>query len=101
MNGEFQPARSHLFHYANTAPLAHIAEIIGKIFGGPLGEGGNQDALADFRSLAAKLDRLVNLIFQGADGDPGIQKPGRPDDLLRDQAGAGSFDIKIRERRGR
>ena len=43
-----------------------IAQIIGQILGGAFGQGGDEHALLLFDSLAAKLDRVVDLILESA-----------------------------------
>ena len=62
-----------------------IAKIIGQILGGSFGQGGNQDALVLFHPLAAKLDRVIDLVFQRLDRDLWIKQTGRANDLLDHQ----------------
>ena len=43
---------------------ADIAQVIGQVFGGALGERGDEHALLLLHPLAAELDRVVDLVLQ-------------------------------------
>ena len=46
-------------------------------------------------ALAAELQRLVDLVFERADGDPRIEQAGGADDLLDDERSAGGADVEF------
>ena len=71
-----------------------IAQVVGEVFGGAFGQGGDEDALFLFDPLAAELDRLVDLIFERAYGDLRVEEPGGADDLFGDERGAGGGNIE-------
>src|SRR5437762_13904068 len=64
---------------------ADIAQIIGEVFGGPFRQRCHQNALALFHTLAAKLNRVVDLMLERLDRNFWIEKPGRPNDLFDDE----------------
>jgi len=74
---------------------SHIAQIVSQIFRGSLGQRRHQNALAFFHSLAAKLDRFVDLILKRLDRDFRIEKPRRPNDLLDYERRARRVRIKF------
>ena len=43
----------------------HAAQVIGQVFGGAFGQGGDQHALALLDPLAAEFDGFVDLAFSG------------------------------------
>ena len=71
-----------------------IAEVVGEVFGGAFGEGGDEDALAALDALAAEFDGFVDLAFEGFDGDDGVEEAGGADDLLDDEGFARGGDVE-------
>ena len=74
---------------------ADVAQVIGQVFRGALGQRGDEHALLLLDALAAELDRLVDLILQRPERDLRIEQAGRPDDLLDDQRRARRVDIEF------
>src|SRR5437762_4999628 len=72
-----------------------IAQIIGEIFGCAFRQRCNQNALSLFDPLAAKLDGIVDLMFERLKRNFRIQKPGWPNDLFHHERRARSVHIKF------
>src|SRR5206468_7472016 len=53
------------------------------------------NALALFHALAAKLNRVVDLMLERLDRNFWIEKPGRPNDLFDDERRTRSMDIEF------
>ena len=66
----------------------HIGEIVGQVLRHAFGQRGHQRALPGFDLSVDGFDQIVDLAIYRADEDLRIQKARRPDDLLRDLAGA-------------
>src|SRR5947199_5364959 len=75
-----------------------IAQIISQIFRRAFGQRGNQDAFAFLDSLAAKLDRVVDLMLERLDRDFRVEQSGRPNDLFDNQRRARCLGIKFLQR---
>ena len=43
---------------------ADVAQVVGKVLGGPLRQGGHEHSLAFLDALAAQLDGVIDLVFQ-------------------------------------
>ena len=66
-----------------------FVEIVGQVFGHPLGQGGDQHAIAGGHGLLALGDQVVDLVVRWPDQTRRIEQAGRADDLLgEDTAGA-------------
>ena len=86
--GRAQAAQN--FHALNRVDVAmqiadlqsDIAQVIGEIFRCSFRQRRYQNSLILFHALPAKLDRVVDLIFQGLERDFWIEKSGRPNNLL-------------------
>src|SRR5262249_15752369 len=91
------------FHTLNSVDVAmqithlqsNIAQIICEIFCCSLGERRYKNALAFFYTLAAQLDRLVDLILEWLHRDFRIEKARGPNDLLDHERRARRVHIKF------
>ena len=66
---------------------ADLGVVAGEVFGHALGEGGDEDAFVALGAVADFGEQVVDLAFDGADFDFGIDEAGGADDLLDDDAG--------------
>jgi hypothetical protein len=66
---------------------ADLGVVAGEVLGHALGEGGDEDALVAFGAVADFGEKVVDLAFDGANFDLGIDEAGGADDLLDDDAG--------------
>ena len=66
---------------------ADLGVVAGEVLGHALGEGGDEDALVALGAVADLGEQVVDLAFDGADFDFGIDEAGGADDLLDDDAG--------------
>src|SRR6266699_4049564 len=71
---------------------SNIAQVIGQIFGGAFGQGCHQNSLILFHTLAAQLDRVIDLVLKRLERNFWIEQSGGPNDL---------FDHERRARRVR
>ncbi len=69
------------------AAHADLGVVAGEVFGHALGERGDEHALVAFGAVANLGEQIVDLAFDGADFDLGIDEAGGADDLLDDDAG--------------
>ena len=65
---------------------AEVVIVVGQILGHLLGQAGHQDALVDRNALANLLEQIVDLGAGLAHLDLGIDKAGRANQLLDDEA---------------
>lgn len=77
-----------------------VAEVVGEVFCGAFGEGGDEDALADGDALVAELDGFVYLPLQREEGDFRLQQSGGADELLYDEGLAESSRVEALHRGG-
>ena len=76
-----------------------IAQIIGQIFGRAFRQCRDENALAlFFHALPAKLDRVVDLMFERFERDPWIEKSGRANDLLDHERRARCVRVEFLQR---
>jgi len=74
---------------------AGATQVLAEILGGPFCQSGDQHALAAFDALAAQLDGFIDLAFQRAQGELGIDQAGGADDLFDHQRGAALGGIEV------
>ena len=67
-------------------PDAVLEEVVGEVLGHPLGQGGDQDALAALGPLADLAHQVVDLAGGRLQDDLRVDQAGGPDDLLDDVA---------------
>ena len=72
-----------------------IAQIIGQIFGGAFGQCRDKNALILFHALAAKFNRIVDLLLERFKSDLGIEQSRRTNDLFHDEGCAGRMDVEF------
>ena len=77
-----------------------VAEVVREVFCGALGEGGDEDALADGDALVAELDGFVYLAVQREEGDFRLQQAGGADELLYDEGLAEAARVEALHRGG-
>ena len=63
-------------------PDPGLGQVVGQVLRHFFGQGGDQDLVFAVGLPADLADQVVDLALDGADVDLGIQKAGRPDDLL-------------------
>ncbi|MFM1943705.1 MAG: hypothetical protein RI897_2687 [Verrucomicrobiota bacterium] len=73
---------------------AEVAEVVGEFFGGAFGEGGDEDSFVFIDVLADGLDEVIDLAFEWADGDGGVDEAGGADDEFGD-ALFGPFEFAV------
>jgi len=77
---------------------ANLAQVIGQLLGGALGERGHQYPLFGFGPPAAFVDQVVNLARQRLERHLGIHQAGRADDQFDDPRRGDSGDDGVRGR---
>ena len=77
---------------------AVLVQIFGQVLGHALGQRGDERAIASLRHLAHFAQKVVHLAPRGPDLDRRVDQPGRPDDLLGENA-AGAIELPAARRR--
>ena len=73
--------RVHVAH-----PQPRLVHELGQVLGHPLGQRGDERAIAHLRGLAALDDAVLHLVLDRLDLDRRVDQPGRADDLLGEHA---------------
>src|SRR6185437_891738 len=84
---EFDAFEGFDFGVHIAAADADLGVVVGEVLGHALGEGGDEDALADLGARADLGEEVVDLALDGADLDLGGAEAGGADDLFDDDAG--------------
>ena len=71
-----------------------LTQVLAKVFGHALSQGGGEGALASFRSFADFANEIFNLPIDRADLHLGIDETGRPNDLLGNHCGYIKFVLR-------
>src|SRR6185437_12877069 len=84
---EFDAFEGFDFGVHIAAADADLGVVVGEVLGHALGEGSDEDALADLGAGADLGEEVVDLALDGADLDLGVDEAGGADDLFDDDAG--------------